>query len=344
MSSDESQDQAASWSKRLRARELGDVPVSRDLTSALSLVGGLALLTMFAHECWKAMEWIALENWRWSGASIARFDPLEMLGHAGMFVGRPLLFLGGGVFLIAFAVGWIQSGCGMFWNRLLPDWSRLSPVRNWRQAHSLSHWTSSLIGMLRWLILWAVVMFCLWSARDSIVAIDQGNWPAATATVVFSILLKVVAAIGALSCVDYALQWWLHERRLRMTPNEIREEMRASQIDPNVLQRRKSVGRGFVRSGIIRTVRKSNLILTDTTGAVIGLELSDRDDDLPKIVLRAGAAQADAMILIAARFAIPVQNHSVASTLFKRCRAEDTIPPELVGIIRALDPRRRTMA
>ncbi len=339
MSSDEPQDQAASWSKRLRARELGDVPVSRDLTSAFSLAGGLAILSMFANECWNAMESIALENWRWSGASNARFDPLEMLAQAGMSVGRPLLFLGGGVFLFAFAVGWIQSGCGMFWNRMLPDWSRLSPVRNWRQAHSFSHWTSSLIGMLRWLILWAVVMFCIWSARDSIVAIDQEKWLAATATAVFSILLKVVAAIGALGCIDYALQWWLCARRLRMSPNEMREELRASQIDPNVLQRRKSVARGFVQNGIIRAVRKSNLILTDTTGAVIGLALPDRKDELPTIVMRAGAAHAEATKQIAARFGIPVQNHLVASAIFARCRIEDTIPLELAGVIRALDLR-----
>lgn len=339
MSSEEPRDQAASWSKRLRAREQGEIPVSRDFTSVLALVGGLGLLALVSGQCWTGLQATALESWRWTGAATLRIDSQEDLNTIAGGLGGPLALLAVGIFLIAFSTGWLQMGCGMFWNRLLPDLGRLNPARNWQESYSVGRWTNALVGMLRWLVLWAVVLFSLWSSRDSFVRIHSSEsigWLTGSATVVFGVLLKVVAAIGVMSCLDYALQRWWHERRLRMSPNEVREELRASQIDPFVTQHRKVTGRGFVQNGIIRAVRKADIVLTDGTGATIGLAMSEDPHDDPKMVLRAGLAQADAIQQLAAQFQIPVLTHSVASRLFARCRLESSLPPDLVLTVRSL--------
>ncbi len=344
MSAHEQRDHAASWAQRLRARERGDLPISREFGSTLGLIGGFALLTLFAEACWNGLAVVAADQWRWTGAQA--FLPFEMLGHAAAAIGQPLCLLAGAFFSLAFGVGWIQTGCGFFWNRLQFDVGRLGPVRNLRQANSLGHWVSSLLGLLRWLTLWAVVLGFIWSARDAILAVgamNQKQWLPAAATVVYSIAIKSIAVLALLGLADYAVQWWWYERRIAMSPDALRRELQASQIDPYVSQRRHSLGRNFVQSGIIRSVRASDVLLTDETGAVIGLALSDCADDLPQVVLRAGAAHAEATKHIAARFGIPVQNHSVASSLFARCRVENSVPQDLMGIVRALDLRRRPL-
>jgi flagellar biosynthetic protein FlhB len=335
MSNDESPDQAASWAKRLRARELGQVPLGRELTSALALVGGLGLIGYVAKDIWQSLEQVAVQYWRCQAAAVSLAEVFSTLGQFA----RPLMLLLGGAFLIAFGVGWLQTGCGLFWMRLSPDWGRVNPMQNFHQIHAGNRWLNSLLGMARWLLLWGVVAVCIWMSRDSLIAIQAGgnsNWLATAGSTVFAILLKVLAAIGLLGAADYGLQWWRHERRLRMSPEEVRQELRAAQIDPYVAQRRKSLGHGFVQSSIIRSVRKSNLIVTDSTGATIGLAIQGNGDDAVSVVVRAGETQAEGIRQLADRLEIPLCDHSVASRLFARCRTGQTVPPDLCLTVREL--------
>ena len=203
MSADEQRDQSASWAQRLQARQRGDLPISREFGSTLALMGGFALLSLFAKACWNGLAVVATEQWRWTGART--FSPFEMLGQVASAIGQPLCLLSGALFCLAFGVGWIQTGCGLFWNRLQFDVGRLGPARNWRQANSLGHCVSSLLGLVRWLTLWTVMLVCIWSARDSILAVGAVNdeqWLPAAASVVFSIAIKSIAALALLALAD----------------------------------------------------------------------------------------------------------------------------------------------
>lgn len=335
MSSSDQRDQAATWAERLRARERGDIPVSRDFASAMALVAGLALLACLAKSSWGGIVAFAVEQWRWTGPSGS--GGVEANGPSLLGVARPMIVFGAALFLLTFGAGWIQSGCGLFWSRLQLDFGRLAGQRVRGQI------SSSLIGVLRWLVMWVIVFALVWSSRDEIVAAGiapSQQWLPTAATVVFSIAIKAIAALAALGLLDYAVQWWLYERRLAMSPDQVRQEIRADQIDPYLAQRRRTLGQSFVRDGIIRSVRASNVLLCDETGAVIGLELSAADK-LPKVVLRGGAAQTEGMKQLAARFDIPIVTHSIASALFARCRLGHEVPADLIGLIRALDLCRR---
>ena len=59
--------------------------------------------------------------------------------------------------------------------------------------------------------------------------------------------LKVGAALLVLALLDYAYQWWRHEQDLKMTPQELREELRNLEGNPQVIARRKQVQRDLMR-------------------------------------------------------------------------------------------------
>ena len=64
--------------------------------------------------------------------------------------------------------------------------------------------------------------------------------------ILFWIALKVGAALLVLAMLDYAYQWWRHEQDLKMTPQELREELRNLEGNPQLIARRKQVRRDLV--------------------------------------------------------------------------------------------------
>lgn len=337
MTSDTDRDQAASWRQRARARERGDLPLSRDFSSTLALLAGLALLSLFARDCWLGLEQSARGQWQWSG--FQEFAPRALGQQAALAIGRPFAYLVGGTLLMAFGIGWIQTGCGFFWARLQWDLGRLNPTNGWNRIQTPGQWASAVLGLIRGIAVVAAVGLLLWQSRDAILAasaLESHRWLAAIAEVVFLIVIKVAAVLGLLALLDFALQRWLFERRIAMSPEEIHQELRTAQIDPYVVNRRRSLGRSFVHNGIVRRVRSTDLIVADEARAVVGIALSKPDDSAPTIALRAGAAQIASIKHLATRLDVPVVNHSIASMLFDRCRVDAEIPQEFLGVVKAL--------
>ena len=99
-------------------------------------------------------------------------------------------------------------------------------------------------GVIKLVIALAVACVVLYGQRAAILGLT-GLMPAALALKMTEILLwtalKVGASLLALAMLDYAYQWWRNEQDLKMTPQELREEMRNLEGDPQVIARRKQV-------------------------------------------------------------------------------------------------------
>lgn len=305
----------------------------------MALAGGFGMLAWVACDCWNGLEQFAAAHWRSASASRTTLLSGEIAGQLGSGLGRPLLLMAAGTVLIGFAAGWIQTGGGFFWGRIAPQWGRFNLIANGTHALAPDRWVASVIGLFRWLALWSVALIAVWSASDLLVGLnreDPAVWLSSAGATVFGVCLRIVAAIGAFACADFAVQWWLYERRLRMTPEEVREEMRAAAIDPYVARRRRLLGGELVNASLIRTVRRAQLILTDASGATVGVQFSNELERPAVVVMRCGLSHADAVQRIADQLRIPVQNHLAASRIFARCRADGPVPDDMAALVRSL--------
>src|SRR6185295_17774648 len=137
---------------------------------------------------------------------------------------------------------------GLLWvpDRLAPDLSRLSPLAGLKRIFSLSGTARLGFGLVKVLLVSCVAIAVLWSRWDEVLRAGGLTIPQFTKFLV-SISMSTTLWIGAvlliLAILDYGVQRWKYESDLRMTHQEVREEMKNLQGDPQIIARRRAIQR-----------------------------------------------------------------------------------------------------
>jgi flagellar biosynthetic protein FlhB len=233
--------------RREQARREGHVVKSQDLGSAVLLLAGAAMLAMlggglvgfFVDYCRAQL----------GGEAWLKADPEFAVNqwHATLWsLGRFLLPILGLLCLAGVAVNVLQIGFLFLPQRLAFDIARVDPLRGLRRLFSATSMIHLGFGIVKLLIAAAVACVVLYGQRETIAGLAGLAPPAiavAIARILFWTVLKVGAALLVLAMLDYAYQWWRHEQDLKMTPQELREELKNLEGNPQVIARRKQAQR-----------------------------------------------------------------------------------------------------
>jgi flagellar biosynthetic protein FlhB len=233
--------------RRQQARREGHVAKSHDLGSAAMLLAGLAVLMMLGGGLAKflvdycrsqlgSQPWLAV-------------DAESVVGHWNATLwalGRYLLPILGLLCLAGAAVNVLQIGFLFLPQRLAFDLARLDPLQGLRRIFSTANLVQLGFGIFKLVAVLGVAGVVLYNQRNAILGLIYLA-PSAIAMQVTQIVLwtalKVGAALLVLALLDYAYQWWRHEQDLKMTPQELQEELRNLEGNPQVIARRKQAQR-----------------------------------------------------------------------------------------------------
>jgi flagellar biosynthetic protein FlhB len=164
-------------------------------------------------------------------------------------LGRYLLPILGLLCLAGVAVNVLQIGFLFLPQRLAFDLTRLNPVQGFGRIFSGANLVQLGFGIVKLVVVLGIAGVVVYGERESIFGLTQLA-PAALARqmaqIIFWTALKVGAALLVLALLDYAYQWWRHEQDLKMTPQELQEELRNLEGNPQVIARRKQVQRDLV--------------------------------------------------------------------------------------------------
>jgi len=233
--------------RRQQARREGHVAKSHELSSTGTLMVGLAALALlggglagfladFCRQQLSGPPWLSAD---------ANFVA-DQWNAALWAVGRWTLPILGLVCAGAAAVHLLQSGFLFLPQRLAPDLSRLDPMLGIRRMFSTAGAVRLALGLAKSAILLVAVAAVLYSQCDALLALS-GLAPGPMAAQMGHILIWTAIKLGGvllvLALADYAYQWHRHEQELKMTPQELREELRNLEGDPRIAARRKQLRR-----------------------------------------------------------------------------------------------------
>jgi flagellar biosynthesis protein FlhB len=233
--------------RRQQARREGQVAKSQDLGSALMLLSGATILmafggglaAFFVNYCRSQLggePWLAINadfvvaQWNATLWTLARYL-LPILG---------LLCLAG------VAVNVLQTGFLFLPERASFDLGRINPIRGWQRIFSAAGVARLGFGLLKLTVVLITAGVVLYNQRESLLQLITLPAPAIAAGMSQILLwtaLKIGAALLVLAILDYAYQRWRHEQDLKMTPQELREELRNLEGDPQQKTRRKQMQR-----------------------------------------------------------------------------------------------------
>jgi flagellar biosynthesis protein FlhB len=233
--------------RRQQARQEGHVAKSQDLGSAVMLVSGVIILMVFggglvAFFVNYCRSQLGGQPWLTANA-----DFITAQWNATLWsLARYLLPILGLLCLAGVVINVLQTGFLFLPQRVSFDISRINPVRGWQRIFSATGMVHLGFGLLKLTVVLITAGIVLYNQREALLGLITLP-PSALATQMAQILLwttlKIGAALLVLAVLDYAYQRWRHEQDLKMTPQELREELKNMEGDPQLRAKRKQLQR-----------------------------------------------------------------------------------------------------
>jgi flagellar biosynthetic protein FlhB len=326
--------QDATSHRREQAREEGQVAQSQDLASALLLLGCLLVL-MFNGESLLQLvgEMLAVQLGGDAWLSADRdFAVLHLRGTTERLA-AVLAPIFGFVFLLAVVSHLVQVGFLFIPGKLAPDFSNLSPLKGFHRIFSIAGTVRLGFGIIKIIVIGSVALWSIYNQRDEILALTSLEIPE-IALFAWNICLwtsiKIGMALFILGAIDYAYQWWKHEQDLKMTHQELREEMRNLQGDPQVISRRKQAQRQIAMQRLSSSVPKADVIITNPTELAIAVQYEPATMNAPIVVAKGAGVVAQRIRRLALESGIPiVEKKPLAQALYKDVDLNHPIPDQL---------------
>ncbi len=316
--------------RRDEAREEGQIARSVDLTAAAALLAGLLLLKFIGPLMLDRL--MALTRSLGDPPPVAAHGLLPWVRLTGRAAADALLpFLALLVVLTAVAAV-AQSGLLLTWKKLSPKVERLDPVQGLKRLWSgesvirllLGLAKVGLVGWVAWITIKARLGPVLGTGR-----LPAGGLLAVSLELLFDLALRLGAVLLVLGLIDYFHQRWKLERQLRMTRQEVRDELRKMEGDPLVKQRRRQIQRRLAMQRIHAEVPRADVVVTNPTHYAVALRYVANEMRAPRVTAKGRDQLAERIRHLALQHGVPlVQRPPLARALYAGVEVGQEIPPQ----------------
>jgi flagellar biosynthetic protein FlhB len=325
--------------RRQEVREEGNIPRSVDLSSSLLLLGAVVLLGVFATQMLGGMRTL-MATLLAPGVSenVTRAEDIPKLwGIALRFAGEMAAPIAVGLMALTLATGVIQTGFLISQKALSPKFSRLNPIQGFAQMFSMRAGIKLGMNLAKVSVVVLATVYYVYDDLPkllSLVRLETEPLLAAAASLVWWLALKIAVLLMILGLIDYVFQWFQHEKDLRMTKQEIKEEYKRMEGDPMVKQCRAKVARQLMMQRLKQDVPKADVIVANPTHFAVALKYDGKDMAAPKVVAKGADYLAMRIREIAIANNIPiVERPPLARALYKHVEVGKQIPAEYYSAV-----------
>lgn len=323
--------------KKKKAREKGDQVHTRELLSAMAMLGGVMMLGVVAHGFVAGWKQAFIESLHVATAKDVS-DGDQVWGRAVRGMLEPVLLPVGLVLGASFAgalVSGVAQGGGLrvHSNALEPKFEKLNPVTNLGNLFSLR----STVRVMKSLAPAAVMVVLGWGALKTLMlptpVMSLARLPA-TFSVAYGLAVDAAWVTVAWSALDYAIEWRSWNERLKMSKQEVREEVRDSMGNPQIKAKVRQIQRAMRKRKVKADLSRASVVITNPTHYAVALEFSFETMAAPTVLAK-GRDLLAAEIREEARWAgIPlIENPPLARSLYKAVEPGQSIPFELYAAV-----------
>lgn len=316
-----------------KARKEGQFPVSPEFVSAVHFTACIALLFTFLH-AWNTALMVSLAQgirtafeWRGGLAELTQF----LYRIAGQ-VFLPMLAAGLAAAAVSVFVQLAQTGFGLATAKLKPDLARLNPVSRVQNLlqRNVAQLAYALVLIPLLGLLLATVVQDEWPSILRLPGQDIASGAAWTALWMRLLLQSAAAIIFVFGIVDLYRQIRRHNKGLRMSKQEIREEMKEVDGNPLIKAKIRRMQRDLLRRKMIREVPKATMVVVNPTHFAVALRFVPSEMAAPRVVAKGKNYLAMRIRKIAQEHQVPVvENPPLAQALYKLSNVGQDIPPQL---------------
>ena len=323
---------AATPRRRQQARSQGHVAKSQDLVSALVMTGGLLALWIAGAGFGQfitdfATQQLSQPSWQPLTAGSLNNTCFQVVAATGRSL-APIMAI---VMVVAVVANLGQTGFLFLPQRIAFDFNRIQPMTGMRRWTSTANLMQTQFGLAKTLVVITVALFGLWTHREQIMGLVSQDPQLLTGTLlklVFTISLQVSFALVVLALTDYAFQRWQYEHNLRLSDDEMREELRNQQTDPQANAHRQSVQQALANSQLEQLVRSCDLILIDDNSLAVALQCDPLTTSIPRVITKGQGVVAEKIMAAARAMGVLIEpQRQLAKAIFRESQTQQQISP-----------------
>jgi flagellar biosynthetic protein FlhB len=313
------------------ARREGQIAVSADLNTGVQLLMAALVLTFGISDLGGRMLDIARDYLGGNpGLDLDAREVQLMFSHLFWRTLQTLGLLLAMLFVSGVTIGVIQSGFAFYPDLLTIRWDRLDFTAGLGRIFSAGSGVRALTSLLKVAVLVVTSYVILRGRLGLILSLDQGTLVDSIVgawNIVIRIFLAVAVALLILGVFDYTIQRVRLERRLRMTRQEAKEELKQTEGDPVIRARIRRLQREAAQRRMFQEVPRATVVITNPIHLAVALRYDRATMNAPKVVALGAGIIAERIIDLARRHAVPVvENRPLAQALHRRGKLDQEIP------------------
>lgn len=279
--------------KRLKeSREKGQVARSKELSGTVILLVGGIVLVMTGQSILHNILLIFKQNFSASREVI--FDHNLIMQNLAMAIKNtgfsllPLLFL---LSVAAIASTVVAGGWTFSISSLAPKFSRMDPIKGIKKIFSLKGLMEMMKAMAKFLMVGCFSIMILYSLRDEIVQLSKEQSDLAIEhglSLVLWIFISLSSSLILIAAIDVPFQIWQHNKQLKMTKQQVKDEYKDTEGKPEVKARIRQMQREIARQRMMGQVAEADVVITNPTHYSVALKYAQMDMGAP-VLLGKGA-------------------------------------------------------
>ncbi len=340
MAQDDLQDKTekATPKKRSEARKKGQVAKSQDVSSVAVLLAGLSTLCLFGPYMFGRLDSLMEESFVRVKTPV--LETGRFLGMVQDVVGQYIMMVIPvmvAVVVIALLVNVMQVGFMVSPQKLAPELSKISPIKGFGKLFSKQSFMELFKSLAKLAIVGGVAYWTIQGEMDNLHTLGKLE-VSGICLYIFKVILKIFIRVCVImvivAAIDFAFQKWQFEEQLKMTKQEVKEEHKQSEGDPQVKSRIRRLQMDAAKKRMMQEVPRADVVVTNPVHLAVAVKYDSLVMNAPQVLAKGAELIAEKIKAVAGENDIPVvENKELAQSLYKNVEIGEEVPSDFYQAI-----------
>ena len=325
--------------RRRDERKKGNVLQSKDIVTVFTLIGGFYALKLTFMSSYSALKGCMLKYFSYmqNKAELSQDLIREMAYDSALVAARIIAPLMACIVFLSIAATVFQTKPLFVLDSLKPKFNRLSPLQGFKKIFSVRSIVEVLKGIIKISILFYLLYDFIGKQIIELPKLFTLEIPAACGYMfqtVFNMALRIGMAFAVISVFDFFYQRWEYERQLKMSKQEIKEEYKQLEGDPQVKGKIKELQRKMAMSRMMQQVPDADVVIRNPTHFAVALHYDPEKHVAPILLAKGQDEMALRIVRVAEENEIfIVENKPLARAIYATTDLNQQLPPEFYGAV-----------
>jgi len=323
----------ATGKRRQESRKKGQVARSSELSSAFVILSSFLALKVLGPYIYNELTaFMRFTFSNFSTTDITILDLQILFINLSLVLAKTALPVMIFILITSLVVNVLQVGVMFSLEPLMPSLGKLNPIEGLKRMFSLR----SLVELVKSVLKIVIIGFFIYrfmaqqaSSIPKLISADLQNTMTLVASLSLDLAFQIGAVILVLAALDYGYQWWQHNESIKMSKQEVKEEYKQTEGNPQIKSKIRERQRALAMRRMMQEVPKATAVITNPTHFAVAIKY-DKTMAAPLVVAKGQDFLAERIKTLALENGVVIiENKPLARALFSTVEIGDIIPPEL---------------